>query len=302
MSFSSDCKNEIMSHEIENSTFLRAQLRGMLCFFSRIGGNELLLNCENGRLMEYIDTSFRRLGVELPRSCFTSGAKMNTFRCDDPSVIASVFSAAEFPRENILQMELKELYNQETVSYFISGVFLAAGRISEPDKSYHLEFATHRKRFAMELSQCLDTLDTTTGILVRGYNYIVYLKNSGQIEDILTFMGSTDSSMLLMRTKIYKDIKNKVTRRVNCENANAVRAVKASENDRELIQKFYDAGARDSLGEELAQLADIRLNNPELSLNEIVSLMNNGLTKSGVNHRLRKIRETIKAYFENNGN
>ncbi|MEG2634855.1 MAG: DNA-binding protein WhiA, partial [Oscillospiraceae bacterium] len=124
----------------------------------------------------------------------------------------------------------------------------------------------------------------------RNYSKLLYFKDSGQIEDILAYMGATECSFELMNAKIYKDILNNVNRATNCESANIDRALDSSQKDRALIAYIYKTMGKNWLPEELAMTASLRFNNPELSVSDIVELLPEKISKSGVNHRLRKIR------------
>ena len=123
--------------------------------------------------------------------------------------------------------------------------------------------------------------------LERSGNYIVYFKQSSAIEDFLTFIGASGSAMELMSAKIEKDMRNSVNRRVNCDTANVSKTVDAAAAQLEAITRLDLS----TLPEKLCETARLRLENPELSLTELAELFEPPVTKSGLNHRLRKLKE-----------
>ena len=104
-------------------------------------------------------------------------------------------------------------------------------------------------------------------------------------------MGAMKSTLELMNVKIYKDVRNKVNRVTNCETANIGKTVVASSNQIKDIEWIAEHEGLDYLPDELRQVAELRLDNPELSLSELCEISNTGLTKSGMNHRFKKITE-----------
>ena len=123
---------------------------------------------------------------------------------------------------------------------------------------------------------------------------VIYIKDSEKISDLLASMGATDSMLELLNIKIMKDMKNSVNRLVNCETANVVKTASAAMHQSISIQKIIDKMGIESLPENLRELATLRLNNPEASLSELVQISGNSITKSGLNHRIRKLMEISK--------
>ncbi len=298
MSFCSDCKSEIMESAQFDNCCLYSHIYGFLSFFPRISSSELLLNSENLEILEYLVSLFDRIGVQLGDDVITKGKKINTFRCTDENVCEKILSDF-FLSDGRVQMKIStdHFACQNCARSFISGAFLAAGVVSEPHKGYHLEFSTHRQRIAADLAELLKTQGFDVKQSVRGYDSLVYVKDSSQIEDILTFIGAPVCSMKLMEEKIVRDVRNQVTRRVNCENANMSKAVSAAYKDIELFERFFRHGGRKVLSNDLLRAADLRIANPDLSLGELADRTEDGITKSGMSHRLRKIRETANEYL-----
>jgi hypothetical protein len=125
----------------------------------------------------------------------------------------------------------------------------------------------------------------------RGGNYITYFKKSAYIEDILTTIGAPISAMSIMSTKIDKSMTNVINRQVNCDTANVLKTVMASAEQIEAIKKIRDSMAFESLPDKLKETATLRENNPELSLTDLAALCDPPVTKSCLNHRIRKLME-----------
>jgi len=184
---------------------------------------------------------------------------------------------------------------------FVAGCFLSAGNVTDPDKGYHLEFSSYRIRLLDDLMALLRRFDFDPRQTVRASARVLYFKNSSQIEDILTWMGAVRASLALMNTKIFKEINNTVNRRVNCESANIDKAIISASRDREAIETIYRLRGREYLPEELREIAVLRLRHPELTLTELGELLDLPLGKSGVSHRLRRIRSEAQALSEMGG-
>jgi DNA-binding protein WhiA len=174
---------------------------------------------------------------------------------------------------------------------FISGCFVTGGSITDPSRGYHLEFSTHRANLCGDLCEILARAGFEPRRTTRGYARLLYFKNSTQIEDLLTYTGAVRSSLELMDAKIYKDVVNTVNRRTNCENANIDKLVSSAARDKAAIEYIARRMGDRHLPENLDAVARLRLDNPDIPLSELGGMLDPPLTKSGVSHRLRRIRE-----------
>lgn len=173
---------------------------------------------------------------------------------------------------------------------FLKGLFLAAGRITDPEKAYHLELS-FGERAKLLLPFFTEEYGITPAFLVRRSEQLLYFKDSSAIEDILTLLGINDAAFLFMNRKIEKQFRNEANRRTNCEAGNITRAVNAAARSLDILRRMDAAGTISLLPEELADIARLRLSYPEASLSQLAALTTPPLTKSGVNHRLQKIME-----------
>lgn len=174
---------------------------------------------------------------------------------------------------------------------FLRGVFLAAGSISDPTKSYHFEIVCNAEEMAMQMTHLLSTFSIDAKIVPRKKVFVVYVKEGSQIVDILNIMEAHISLMDLENVRILKEMRNTVNRKVNCETANINKTVSAAVKQIEDITYLKDTVGLSELPENLKQTALARLEYPEASLKELGELLDPPVGKSGVNHRLRKLGE-----------
>ena len=182
---------------------------------------------------------------------------------------------------------------------FIRGAFLAAGSISNPEKSYHFEIVCVSMERAMQLQQLIRSFGPDAKIVERKNHYIVYIKEGAQIVDMLNIMEAHISLMNLENIRIVREMRNDVNRKVNCEAANINKTVNAAVRQMEDIRYLEMVGSLDSLPEGLAEIAALRLAHPDASLKELGEMLTPPVGKSGVNHRLRKISELAEKLREN---
>lgn len=174
---------------------------------------------------------------------------------------------------------------------FLRGAFLCLGSMSDPRKGYHLEFVCEMEAQAVQIQQVVCSFDIEAKIVRRKKYFVVYLKEGSGIVDLLNVMGAHLSLMLLENLRVEKEVRNSINRQVNCEAANITKTVNAANkqiDDILLLQKHYGLS---NLPETLRQMAEIRLEYPESSLQELGRYLNPPVGKSGVNHRLRKLSE-----------
>ena len=184
---------------------------------------------------------------------------------------------------------------------FLRGAFLSIGSMSDPHKGYHLEFVCENEIHALQIQQVICSFDIEAKIVRRKKYYVVYLKEGAGIVDLLNVMGAHLSLMQLENLRVEKEVRNSINRQVNCEAANITKTVNAASKQIEdilLLQKNYGLF---NLPDNLRQMAEVRLEHPESSLQELGEYLNPPVGKSGVNHRLRKLSELaekIKVYKE----
>jgi hypothetical protein len=178
---------------------------------------------------------------------------------------------------------------------FLRGAFLAGGSVTEPAKGYHLELATSHAQASRELLALLTDMGRQPRHALRNSSQVIYFKNSEQIEELLTLMGAPVSAMELMNAKAEKELRNGVNRRVNCEAANLDKAVDAAQEQLEAIRRLYELDRVEGLNAALKETIVLRETYPELTLSQLAEEFEPPITKSCLNHRMRKLMELSKS-------
>ena len=179
---------------------------------------------------------------------------------------------------------------------FLRGAFLSAGKLNNPEAENRLEFTTRGGGIAGELVDLIAECDVAAKLGKRLDDVTVYIKATEQIENLLGVIGASSALFELMNSRIVKDAKNDANRKRNCDTANLGRTVSAADAQIKAIRTLIDSGRIALLSDELAQTAYLRLDNPELSIKDFGLLFDPPISKSGINHRLKKIMD----FSENN--
>ncbi|WP_010251502.1 DNA-binding protein WhiA [Acetivibrio cellulolyticus] len=174
---------------------------------------------------------------------------------------------------------------------YLKGAFLAAGSMSDPEKTYHLEIISHQNALAKEVNDLIAFFNLNAKVIKRKGYYVVYLKEGENIVDFLNIIGAHGALLELENVRIIKEMRNNVNRIVNCETANLQKTVDASIRQVDNIKYIRDNLGFDNLPENLRQIAELRLEYSDASLKELGEMLSPPLGKSGVNHRLRKLDE-----------
>ena len=174
---------------------------------------------------------------------------------------------------------------------FLRGAFLGVGSMSDPEKGYHLEFVCTDEAKAVQLQEIMGVFHVEAKIILRKKYYVVYIKESESIVELLNIMEAPVALMELENLRILKDMRNSINRKVNCEAANINKTVSAANRQIEDIEYLRDHYGLMNLQPALRQMAEVRLEYPEASLKELGELLDPKVGKSGVNHRLRKLSE-----------
>jgi len=174
---------------------------------------------------------------------------------------------------------------------YLRGVFMGSGSLSDPQSSYHLEIVTNSEEYAQSLMALMEEMGLAPKVSSRKQNLVVYFKGSEQISMFLGLIGANTAMFKLEDIRITKEMRNDANRRVNCDNANMDKTIDAAMRqiaNIELIEKTIGFG---SLPQQLKEVAEARLENPDISLKELGQMMDPPLGKSGINHRMRRLEE-----------
>lgn len=293
MSFSGSVKEELAAHVSPARHCQLAELAGLLLFGGNVcgGGRHLCLDTEN---------------EAVARKCFTLLRK--TFNIEtvmrgkqraipDDETERRVIQALYLARGEDGEIKLTDPVNSLLVKNsccaraYLRGVFLCVGSMSDPKKSYHLEFVCDQEMQAVQLKDMLSEFQIEARVIGRKKYHVVYLKEGAGIVDLLNVMGAHVSLMDLENMRILKKISNSINRRVNCETANISKTVTAAGRQIEDILLIRDRYGFENLPDNLRQMAEIRLEYPDAPLKELGGYLEPAVGKSGVNHRLRRLSE-----------
>ena len=181
---------------------------------------------------------------------------------------------------------------------FIRGTFLGSGTINNPEKKYHLEIFLKNLETAKYIIEILRKYSIDFKILERSKKYAIYTKEGEEISKFLALMGASASVLKFEEIRVYRDIKNNINRKVNCETANLNKIVNSSVKQINDIKYIKERGKFNELSEQLKEIAIVRIENPDMSLEELGKLLKTPIGKSGVNHRLRKIQKIVEELKE----
>ena len=180
---------------------------------------------------------------------------------------------------------------------FIHAMFLGCGAISL-NNGYHCEFSVNNKQLADQLHETLCECWFCPKESTRKGTTVLYFKGGEQISDLLIYLGTTKAVFELQNIMVERSVRNSVNRQTNCISANIDKVVDASKKQLDAIKVIEDFAGLDSLPPKLKEVAVLRKENPSESLDELVSLLNQSVTKSGLNHRFRKIINIANQYRE----
>ena len=297
MSFSNRVKTELCRAEPSHRCCARAEAYGALLFCQSFTAGEIKLVTGNAsfakRLPELFWRAFKVNFDQLPEK---GGTGRRTFLIRDGDKLAAIQEAFGYDPALTLahHINLAVLEEDHCRIAFLRGAFLAGGSVSDPSKSYHLELCTTHYNVSRELSALLREVGFEPKQTTRKSNYVTYFKPSETIADFLTAVGAPLSAMEIMNAKLEKHLRGSVNRRVNCDSANLDKAVDAALEQVGAIERYATVHGLDSLPDKLRKTAELRMEHPELTLSQLADLSDPPVTKSCLNHRLRKLMALAK--------
>ena len=294
MSFSADVKRELGAKR-PSDRHTEAAVLGMLLVSRSFSFKKILLQTGSREVADCFCSLIRRV--------FDIIAEVKCGGNSRPTYSVSIESSADrkkilyhfgYKQNEKITFKEERLKTEGSVGAFIRGVFLAAGSMSDPENEYRIDFSFKEEKTADDFSNLLLSRGIVSKITKRGEKYIVYVKDSNMLEDLLTIMGASNETLNLINVKIYKSMKNVINRKNKCETSNILKSANAAFEQTQAIKKLKDSGRLASLPEELIEAALLRMANSEASLTELCRISGNKLTRSGLNHRLKRIIEISK--------
>lgn len=285
MSFATDVKNELI--EVSDRSKQDILLYGVL--YGMRGAELPVLYSENQAVIEYVKKLLSGVKYEVTSS-FKRNVVQYALTVTDCEALSDRFDFRS-PAVNKKYVD----GNDVDTGLFLRGVFLACGSISDPNREYHLELTLSTEEKCNAVFSLINEQGMSIKKSSRGGQAFLYAKESERISDFLTYIGAMIHSMEIMNVKIYKDVRNNVNRAVNCEAANIGKTVAAAQKQAEDIELIAERSGLNSLSEDLRQVAEIRLENRDMSLREIGEMLNPPISRSGVNHRLERISKIAES-------
>lgn len=305
MSFSKDVKDELSRQLNPARHCMIAEIAAVISLCGRILINDkdciiLKIHTENITVARKYFTLIKKTfnintEISIRRNAYLKMSKMYTLSIANHDDAVKILKAAKLMDDSMEIGENLSVVNNLVIQNvcckraFIRGAFLAAGSMSDPEKTYHFEIVAPNESKAVQLRDIINTFSIDAKIVRRKKYYVVYVKEGSQIVDLLNIMEAHVALMNLENVRILKEMRNSINRQVNCEAANINKTVMAASKQLEDIRYLKDTVGLGELAEGLEEIAELRLEYPESSLKELGALLNPPIGKSGVNHRLRKL-------------
>ena len=298
VSFSGSAKAEVCRSLPQKRCCALAQCFGILLFCNTFTHENIRIITESREFAQMLPTLFKKaFGIAFDVCPEKESAGKLVFQINQTGKIASIMNSYGFDAKDTLALHINLPVVEEDCckTAFLRGAFLAGGSVTDPDKGYHLELATTHQCVAREGSVLVqEILGFYPKSAQRGGGQVLYLKNSEQISDCLTFIGAPVAAMGIMEARLEKELNNKVNRRCNCDEANTSKVVEAAQEQLLAIRTLRLRGVLETLPPKLQLAAKAREENPESNLTELASMMEPPISKPAMNHRLQKLVKMAK--------
>lgn len=307
MSYSSRTKEELCRLEPDSICCLLAELSGIISVAGSVilrGGGDKRLSIETENiavarrtfrlLNEVFDVQPQLVTLKRARLGGRSAHRIE-ISGDEASFVLEGCGISVLQRRNVpREITVRKCCRMS----FLRGVFLASGSVTDPEKEYHLEFVLGDEAFAQAVLKLIARFDLEAHIVARRQMTLVYLKGQSEITDMLSILGAQCARFEMEDAFIKKELRNNANRATNCDSANVQRSVTAASRQAQAIERLLAARGENSLPPLLLETAKLRLQYPEMSLEELGRFCDPPVGKSGVNHRLRRLEQMAKELEE----
>ncbi|RIN26346.1 DNA-binding protein WhiA [Staphylococcus succinus] len=301
MSFASEMKNELTRIEVDESN-AKAELSALIRMNGALSlaNQQFVINVqtENATTARRIYSLIKKVfnvEIELLVRKKMKLKKNNIYICRIKARSKEILDELGILKDGVFTHEIDEamIQDDEMRRSYLRGAFLAGGSVNNPEtSSYHLEVFSLYEDHSEGLTQLMNNYELNAKHLERKKGSIAYLKEAEKISDFLSLIGGYQALLKFEDVRIVRDMRNSVNRLVNCETANLNKTVSAAMKQVESIQLIDQEIGLDNLPERLREIAKLRVEHQEVSLKELGEMMSTGsISKSGVNHRLRKLNE-----------
>lgn len=278
MSFSSELKSEICKIKPSGCCAF-SELYGILLFSKTFKNDTSFFSTDRQDIAKRISDITKSVYNFMPKIDMSLGRY---------SLSADIINVATLYTDIVSVEYITDVFNCDNCfTAFVRGAFLVSGTVTDPEKDFHIEIKTLREEVAISLQSVLLSKGLNARISKRKQQHLVYFKGSENVSDFITFLGGYKKSLDVIDVAVVKELRNKINRAKNCETANIGKTVNAAIKQREAIDILKKAGRLSGLSDELKIAADIRYNNPDMSLTEMSAKC--GISRSGLNHRLNRL-------------
>lgn len=305
MSFSGEVKEELLKHISTSRHCQIAELAAIISFFGRLdinenGGISLSLQTENEAVIRKVFTLLKKtFNIVTDIDARITGNKGHTYipLLENEEQVNKILQAVRMSEEkgidNAQQKGVNPLLMKSSCCKraFLRGAFICIGSMSDPEKSYHLEYVCSHEKQAVQIQRLIQDFQVEAKIVMRKKYYVVYVKEGSGIVDLLNIMEAPVSLMDFENHRIVKEMRNSINRKVNCETANITKTVNASSKQIEDILLIKERYGFENLPDNLRETAEARLEYQDCTLRELGQILEPPVGKSGMNHRLRKLSE-----------
>ncbi len=298
MSFSSDAKAELCRAKLDKKCCAVAESYGVLLYCNTFSAGEIRIITASDAFAARLPRLFRRaFSVSFDVQPDENARGKRSFLIRERDKLEKISAAFGVELDATLSHHVNFGVIEEECDRisFLRGAFLAGGSVTDPAKRYHLELATPHRSVSRESYSVLLELGFTARETQRGGNHLLYFKQADVIADFFTALGAPTTAMGVMTAKVEKEMRNTITRQINCDSANADKVVSAAQEQLDAIRRIARELGLDALSEPLRDAALLRITNPAASLADLAQLSYPKVTKSCLNHRLKKLMELAAA-------
>jgi DNA-binding protein WhiA len=305
VSFSSQVKKNLCALPFESEGCLRAELSGMLAPGAIVTTDgmgipvTLAFHSENPAVIGRCYRLVKALYSQKPTVTIREARQFRSHRSYALSIdreVERVLKDLRLLRHNAADQRFYSngvpaffKSKQRFVKSYLRGVFLACGTISDPEKGYRLEMACRHEDYLRSVAEVLGQYDIKSGKTTRKSHVVLYMKEAESVTAFLGLIGAHKALLELENIRVVREVRNGVNRRVNFELANVDKTNTAAQTQLATIREIQKTMGLDALPESLGRLAQLRLDNPEVSLKELGEMMEPPISKSGVYHRFAKM-------------
>lgn len=300
-SFAFKAKNEMCRVQLSRQCCARAEAYGVLLYCNTFTPSEVRIITENPEFAARLPKLFHKaFSLRFDQTPEGDGRGKLIFRITDREKLARVINTLGYDPQQIMALHVNFGLLEEDCcrTAFLRGAFLAGGSVTDPEKRYHMELATSHQQASREVSTLLEEMGFLPRSVQRGADALIYFKQSEHIEDLLTKIGAPAAAMDIMTAKVDKEIRNGANRAMNCDMANVNKTVDAALEQIAGIRRLESSGRLAQMPEKLRQAARLRLENPEMSLQQLAERSDPPVSKSCMNHRMRKLMEEANDVHE----